>query len=139
MITIAAVDGAAVAGGFELALSADLRVIGPNASFRLPEVGLGIIPAAGGTTRLTALLGASIAKQVILGGQTIAAEQAIEWGIGIRSGPNPFATAMDWATSINNNPVAAASAKRIIDAAAEDASLRDERMAQAILYEKRSS
>ncbi len=137
-ITIAVVDGPAIAGGFELALAADLRVIGPNASFRLPEVSLGIIPAAGGTTRLSALLGASIAKQVILGGQPITAEQAVEWGIGIHSGADPFSTAMDWAAAINKNPDAASAAKRIVNNAAEDASLRDEREAQSVLYAKRS-
>jgi enoyl-CoA hydratase/carnithine racemase len=137
-ITIAVVDGPAIAGGFELALAADLRVIGPNASFRLPEVSLGIIPAAGGTTRLSALLGASIAKQVILGGQAITAEQAIDWGIGIRSESDPFSTAMEWAVAIKNNPEAASAAKRIVNTAAEDASLRDEREAQSVLYARRS-
>ena len=133
-ISIAVVDGAAIAGGAELALACDLRVIGPNAFFRLPEVNLGIVPAAGGSTRLSALLGASIAKQVILGGETIGAEQAIAWGIGAQPDGAPLASAERWADRIRAQPAAAAAAKRLVNAAAEDASLRDERDAQAILY-----
>ena len=134
MISIAVVDGAAVAGGAELALACDLRVIGPNASFRLPEVELGIVPAAGGSTRLTALLGASVAKQVILGGEVIGAEQAIAWGLGAAPDGGPVAAAVRWAERIRAHPEAATAAKRLVNAAAEDALLRDERDAQAILY-----
>jgi len=137
VISIAVVDGAAVAGGAELALACDLRVIGPNASFRLPEIELGIVPAAGGSTRLTALLGASVAKQVILGGESIAAEQAIAWGVGAKPNGDPLASAARWAARIRANPAAAAAAKRIVNAAAENALLRDERDAQALLYEAR--
>lgn len=137
VISIAVVDGPAVAGGFELALATDLRVIGANASFRLPEVTLGIIPAAGGSTRLAATLGASIAKHVILANQPISADQAIAWGLGIQADDNPIETAFIWAREIANNPDAAQSAKRIINTAAEDRSLRDEREAQAALYGKR--
>ena len=86
VVSIAVVDGPAVAGGCELALAADLRVIGANAVFRLPETGLGIIPAAGGCTRLTALLGAAVAKSVILGGEDISADQAVRWGLGVDGG-----------------------------------------------------
>ena len=71
MISVAAVHGPAVAGGCELALACDLRVVGEGAEFRLPETSLGIIPAAGGCTRLPALVGPSVAKQVILAGQAI--------------------------------------------------------------------
>ena len=138
VISIAVIDGPAVAGGFELALAADLRVIGPNASFRLPEVSLGIIPAAGGSTRLTATLGASIAKHVILANQPISAAQAVAWGLGMQADQDPLETALIWAQQLTLNPDAAQSAKRVIDAAAEDRSLRDEREAQAVLYGKRN-
>ena len=134
MISIAVVDGAAVAGGAELALACDLRVIGPNASFRLPEIELGIVPAAGGSTRLTALLGASVAKQIILGGEVIGAQQAIAWGLGAAPDGGPVAAAVRWADRIRAHPEAATAAKRLVNAAAEDALLRDEREAQAILY-----
>lgn len=138
VVSIAAVDGAAVAGGFELALAADLRVIGADATFRLPETRLGIIPAAGGSTRLTGLLGASVAKQVILGGEDITAAQAVAWGLGREGGNDALAVATRWAEQIREtSPEARSAAKRIIDQAAEDASLLAERTAQAALYAKR--
>ena len=62
-VSIAVVEGLAVAGGFEWALACDVRLVGPNARFWLPETKLGLIPAAGGCTRLTDLVGASKAKQ----------------------------------------------------------------------------
>jgi len=138
VVTIAVVDGPAVAGGFELALAADLRVIGPGARFRLPEVSLGIIPAAGGSTRLTSLLGPAIAKQVILGGVEISADEAIRWGLGRAGGANPAEVAWSWAEQLKAcSPEARRSAKRIIDTVAEDASLLAERHAQAKLYGQR--
>ena len=136
-ISIATVEGAAIAGGCELALAADLRVIGANAVFRLPETALGIIPAAGGCTRLPALLGASVAKSVILGGAEITAEQAIHWGLGVSGGTNPKAKALAWASHLSTlDQHALQSAKRIIDAASEDSSLADERSTQAELYKR---
>jgi enoyl-CoA hydratase/carnithine racemase len=139
-VTIAVVDGPAIAGGCELALACDLRVIGAGAVFRLPETSLGIIPAAGGCTRLSALLGASISKQVILGGGSISADEANRWGLGVDGGPDPMASALQWAQRLlSASPDALGSAKRIIDRAAEDRSLQDERETQAQLYAKRHS
>jgi enoyl-CoA hydratase/carnithine racemase len=139
-VTIAVVDGPAIAGGCELALACDLRVIGAGAVFRLPETSLGIIPAAGGCTRLTPLLGASISKQVILGGGSISADEAVRWGLGVDGGPDPMVTATAWAERLlSASPDARRSAKRIIDRAAEDRSLQDERETQAQLYAKRHS
>ena len=63
-LSIAVVEGAAVAGGFEWALACDVRIAGTSARFWLPETQLGLIPAAGGCTRLTELIGAARAKQV---------------------------------------------------------------------------
>ena len=137
-VSIAVVDGPAVAGGCELALAADLRVIGTNAVFRLPETALGIIPAAGGCTRLTALLGAAIAKSVILGGRDITAHEAVRWGLGIDGGTTANETALDWARGlVRRGPEALTAAKRLIDQVAEDGALEDEREAQAILYANR--
>ena len=138
IVSMAVVDGPAVAGGCELALAADLRVIGTGAQFRLPETRLGIIPAAGGCTRLTGLLGASIAKQVILGGGDISAAQAVAWGLGRAGDDDAMTVATAWAAQIrDSSPEARSAAKRIIDQAAEDASLLAERMAQSTLYAKR--
>jgi len=138
-VSIAVIDGPAVAGGCELALAADLRVIGANAVFKLPEIGLGIIPAAGGCTRISTLLGASVAKSVILGGQDISADQAIRWGLGVDGHANADATATAWAQRLTQlKPEALRAAKRIINAASEDASLADERAAQSELYALRT-
>src|SRR6188768_4266762 len=64
--TIAAINGAALGGGLELALLCDLRVAAPEASFALPETSLGIIPAAGGTQYLPRVVGAAKARELIL-------------------------------------------------------------------------
>lgn len=138
MVSIAVVNGPAVAGGCEIALAADLRVIGKGARFRLPETRLGIIPAAGGCTRLTGLLGAAVAKQVILGGEDISSQQAVAWGLGRDGGEDPMSIAVAWAERLRDvSPEARLAAKRIIDQAMEDASLQAERTAQAELYAKR--
>ena len=63
-VSIAAVQGPAVGGGFELALACDLRVVGPRASFRFPEIELGLLPAAGGLTRLSRMLGTARTKEI---------------------------------------------------------------------------
>lgn len=66
---IAAIEGAAMGGGAELALAADMRVLGQGAVFALPETALAIIPGAGGTQRLPRLIGAAKAKYLIFTGQ----------------------------------------------------------------------
>jgi len=78
---IAAVCGPALGGGCELALACDFRVLGDNAKLGLPEAGLGILPGAGGTQRLTRLIGAGKAKELILLGRTLNAQQAKELGL----------------------------------------------------------
>ena len=75
-VSIASVQGPAVAGGFELALACDLRVVGAGARFSLPETSLGIVPSAGGLTRLARLCSVSVAKGVVLGGRVIDAQEA---------------------------------------------------------------
>ena len=85
--TIAAVQGWALGGGCELAIACDLRVCSENARFGQPEVGLGIIPAAGGTHRLARLVGLGHARELIFTGQIIDAEQAQRWGLVNRVAP----------------------------------------------------
>ncbi len=78
---IAAIDGFALGGGFELALMADMIVLGPTAKLGLPETNLGLIPGAGGGQRLMALVGRARASRMVLTGEIIDAETAFSWGI----------------------------------------------------------
>jgi methylglutaconyl-CoA hydratase len=79
--TIAAINGAALGGGLELALLCDLRVAAPHASFALPETSLGIIPAAGGTQILPRIVGAAKARELILLGSRLSAAEALRVGL----------------------------------------------------------
>jgi len=78
---VAAIEGACVGAGLELALAADVRVSSTSARLGLPEATLGMVPDVGGTTRLTRLLGASRAAQMILTGELISADKALAWGL----------------------------------------------------------
>lgn len=136
VVSIAAIQGAAVAGGFELTLACDLRVACTSAWFALPEISKGLIPAAGGCTRLTNLLGSSIAKGVILGGHKILAPQAYNWGLVHRLSDEPRQEAMEWANSLlTKDALALKLAKQVLTAP----SLKAERLAEAILYERKST
>jgi len=135
IISIAAVHGAAVAGGCELALACDLRVVGPAARFSLPETGMGLIPSAGGCTRLTRLVGPGRAKEIILGGATVDASTAVQWGLAGRLVADPRAEALTLAAHITGrDPVALRLAKQIIDRDEDPRSLAAERVAEAVLY-----
>lgn len=79
--TIAAVDGFALAGGLEMALSCDIIIGGAGASFSLPEVMRGLIPGAGGTQLLPRLIGRGRAKEMIFSGRRIDAATAERWGL----------------------------------------------------------
>jgi enoyl-CoA hydratase len=78
---IAAVNGYCLGGGCELAMACDIRIATPNAVFGQPEVKLGIMPGGGGTYRLPALVGIGRAKELILGGDSINADVALEIGL----------------------------------------------------------
>lgn len=79
--TIAAIEGYALGGGLELALTCDLRFAAETAKLGFPEINLGIMPGAGGTARTPALVGASAAKELIFSGDIISARRAMEIGL----------------------------------------------------------
>ncbi|MFI6584584.1 enoyl-CoA hydratase/isomerase family protein [Embleya sp. NPDC050493] len=83
MPTVAAVDGWALGGGAELAYACDLRIAGPDAVFGNPEPGLGILAAAGACRLLPALVGESVAKQILLAGHRLDARAALAAGLVI--------------------------------------------------------
>lgn len=78
---IAAVNGFALGGGCEIAMSCDIRICSDNAMFGQPEVGLGITPGFGGTQRLARLVGAGMAKQLIYTARNIKADEALRIGL----------------------------------------------------------
>jgi enoyl-CoA hydratase len=79
---IGAVHGLALGGGCELALSCHVRILSEKAKFGLPELGLGVMPGAGGTQRLTRLIGKGRALWALLTGDMIGAEDALQYGLG---------------------------------------------------------
>jgi enoyl-CoA hydratase len=123
--TIAAINGYALGGGCELALACDFRVASPGAKLGQPEIKLGIIPGGGGTQRLSRLVGASRAKDLILSGRQVAADEALRVGLVDRVAESPLDEALAWAGELAAGAtVAQALAKRAIDAGL-DGSLAD--------------
>lgn len=78
---IAAVNGLALGGGTELAVSCDMRFASENAMFGTPEINLGLIPGWGGTQRVARLVGVGLAKQIVMSGEPITAKRAYEIGL----------------------------------------------------------
>ena len=129
---VAAVDGFALGGGFELALMADMMVLGAGARLGLPETNLGLIPGAGGAQRLLALVGRARATRMVLGGEIIDAATAYDWGIAgwLATGPAlPEAEALI-ARMCKRAPLALQAAKAALVAGDETAlALQEERAA----------
>jgi enoyl-CoA hydratase len=86
--TIAAVNGPALGGGCELAISCDFIVAGEGALFGLPEVGLGILPGGGGTQRLIHLVGLPLAREMVLLGKRISGREAVQAGLAHQCVPD---------------------------------------------------
>jgi Enoyl-CoA hydratase/carnithine racemase len=115
---IAAVNGFALGGGCELAMSCDIRICSDNAVFGQPEVGLGITPGFGGTQRLARLVGAGMAKQMIYTARNIKADEA--YRIGLVNAVYPAEELMTQAEKMasgiaKNAPIAVRNCKKAIN------------------------
>ena len=116
--TVAAITGYALGGGMELALGCDRRIAGDNAKLGQPEILLGIIPGGGGTQRLARLIGPSRAKDLILTGRMVKADEALAIGLVDEVVPADavFSRAMEYAGQFASGPAAAyAATKRAVD------------------------
>ncbi|MFZ4585520.1 MAG: enoyl-CoA hydratase/isomerase family protein [Acidimicrobiia bacterium] len=115
---IAAVNGFALGGGFELALACDLRIAADNARVGFPEILLGLIPGAGGTQRAARLVGPSRAKELVWSGRQLGADEALALGLIDRvvGKDELLERALEWARSFASGAVVAMGiAKTVID------------------------
>jgi enoyl-CoA hydratase len=120
---IAAINGFALGGGLELAMSSHIRIASSNARMGLPEVSLGVIPGYGGTQRLAQLVGRGKANEMVFTAGMIKADEALNWGLvnAVVELDALMATAEDMANKIlNNSGTAIASAIRSINAGFKD-------------------
>ena len=116
---IAAVNGFALGGGLELAMSSHIRIASDNAKLGLPEVTIGVLPGYGGTQRLPQLVGKGKALEMITTGTMISAEDAYQWGLINQVVPQEelMATAQKLAYKITrNSPVAISGALKAVQA-----------------------
>ncbi|MFM6934130.1 MAG: enoyl-CoA hydratase/isomerase family protein [Flavobacteriales bacterium] len=120
---IAAVNGFALGGGLELAMSAHIRVASSNARMGLPEVSLGVIPGYGGTQRLPQLIGKGKANEIIFTAGMLKAEEALQWGLvnHVVDQTELIAKCEEIAQKIlANSPMAIAAAIRSVNAGFQD-------------------
>jgi enoyl-CoA hydratase len=137
--TIAAINGYALGGGLELALACDIRIASLNAKMGLPELNLAIMPGAGGTQRLSRIVGKGRAMELILTGNIITAEKAEQIGLISQAVHQEelIPTAKEYARKIGaKGPLAVRLAKSVIHRGAEmdmETALYLEKLAQTIL------
>jgi enoyl-CoA hydratase len=137
--TIAAINGFALGGGLELALSCDLRIASQKAKLGLPELNLAIMPGAGGTQRLSRLVGKGKALEMILTGDIVPAEKAERFGLVTSAVPQDelMTTVKHYADKIRSKgPLAVQLAKKVIHKGADidmDTALLLEKLAQTLL------
>ncbi|KZY42926.1 MULTISPECIES: enoyl-CoA hydratase [unclassified Oleiphilus] len=132
-VSIAAINGYAMGGGLECALACDIRIVEEQAQVALPEAGVGLLPCAGGTQRLSWLIGEAWASKMILLGQRMDAETAVQTGLALESVPKgeALSSAMNYAQSASKqSPDALFACKKLLSTARENAislSLQHER------------
>jgi enoyl-CoA hydratase len=137
---LAAVSGWCLGGGNELALSCDMIVASETARFGQPEINIGVMPGAGGTQRLTRLLGKALAMEVILNNRTLTAEEALHFGLVNRVVPVErfLEEALSLAEEIASRaPLAVRLAKEAVNNAFETSltdGIADERRAFYLLF-----
>jgi enoyl-CoA hydratase / 3-hydroxyacyl-CoA dehydrogenase len=132
VVTIAAVNAAALGGGCELAMACDLRIAADSASFGQPEINLGIIPGFGGTQRLPRLVGRARALELNLVGDAIGAAEAYDHGLVNRVVPDHelLDTTLAWARKLAGQaPLAVGQIKRVSGADDLDAGIAAEKEA----------
>lgn len=138
--TLAALNGVAMGGGLELAMSCDIRIAADTAKMGLPETTLGVLPGAGGTQRLSRLVGAGRAVELILTSRILTAEQAERYGLvtAVVPGAELMSTAAETlGTILTKGPLAIRLAKMVITQGAETdqkTGLMLEQLAQTLLY-----
>lgn len=136
---IAAVNGFAFGGGCETAIACDFRVVSDNALFALPETGLGLLPGAGGTQRLTRLIGVGRTKDMILLGRKVGGREAVQIGLATKcvSPEELLDEAKKMASKLMaKGPVALRIAKRVINhslSASQEVGLYTEMLALSVL------
>jgi enoyl-CoA hydratase len=135
--TIAAIDGPALGGGAELAYACDFRIATPRARFGNPETGLGIMAAAGACWRLRELVGEPLAKEILLAGRVVAAEEALAVRLVNELVPEEelLAAADRLASRIGRNAPLALRLTKLALAAPPGAHPRFDDVAQAVLFE----
>ncbi|KAG2652759.1 probable enoyl-CoA hydratase 2, mitochondrial isoform X3 [Panicum virgatum] len=137
--TIAVIEGAALGGGLELALSCDLRICGENAELGMPETGLAIIPGAGGTQRLPRIVGSSRAKELIFTGRRCDAAEAVMMGLANYCVPagEAYQKALDIAREITQKgPLGIRMAKKAINQGMEVAAMSSALAVEGECYEQ---
>ncbi|WP_320065077.1 enoyl-CoA hydratase-related protein [Micromonospora sp. RTGN7] len=112
---VAAITGYALGGGCELALACDWRVVAENAKLGQPEIKLGVIPGAGGTQRLARLVGPARAKDLIMSGRMVDAQEALRIGLADRVVPaaEVYSAAVELVTPYLKGPVQALRAAKL--------------------------